>query len=97
MSRRAIPHSAKWLPMAQRQYDTESIPDHFALTLPMDCHRLGPTDVGSPAMTEIVAYSVTPTGQLWVRLANGCQRAATDREWLALWQTDPRLTLRLVH
>jgi hypothetical protein len=48
-------------------------------------------------MTEIVAYSVTPTGQLMVRLANGCQRAATDREWLALWQTDPSLTLRLVH
>lgn len=48
-------------------------------------------------MTEIVAYSVTPTGQLWVRLANGRQRAATDREWLALWQTDPSLTLRLVH
>lgn len=48
-------------------------------------------------MTEIVAYSVTRTGQLWVRLANGRERAATDREWLTLWQTDPRLTLHLVH
>lgn len=48
-------------------------------------------------MTEIVAYSVTKSGQLRVRLANGSERAATDREWLTLWQADPRLTLRLVH
>ena len=97
MRRRAIPHGDEWLPRPQWRYDAESIPDQFTLTLPLDHHTLGATDEGSPAMTEIVAYSVTPTGQLWVRLANGCQRAATDREWLALWQTDPSLTLRLVH
>lgn len=48
-------------------------------------------------MAHIVSYTLTPQGRLQVRLANGCERPATDREWLFLWQADPSLTLRLVH
>lgn len=48
-------------------------------------------------MTHIVSYTLTTDGTLRVRLLNGLERPATDREWLYLWQADPRLTLRLVH
>lgn len=48
-------------------------------------------------MAHIVSYTLSPEGTLRVRLADGCERVATDREWLFLWQADPRLTLRLVH
>lgn len=48
-------------------------------------------------MNEIASYRVSPTGSLIVILRNGHQREATASEWLALWRTDPRLTLKLVH
>ncbi|MGE5547610.1 MAG: hypothetical protein ACM33T_11970 [Solirubrobacterales bacterium] len=46
-------------------------------------------------MKDIVAYRVLSNGSLRVRLTSGRERAATAVEWLALWRTDPRLTLAL--
>lgn len=46
-------------------------------------------------MNEIVSYRVLPNGTVRVRVIGGRERDATPGEWLALWRTDPRLTIRL--
>lgn len=48
-------------------------------------------------MKSINEYSVGPNGTLWVKTDDGKVRKATDKEWLRIWQTDPRVTLRLAH
>lgn len=48
-------------------------------------------------MNEIESYRVSPNGSLRVKPRKGRERDATASEWLALWRSDPRLTLQLVH
>jgi hypothetical protein len=46
-------------------------------------------------MNDIQGYRLLPNGSLRVRTIHGRERDATAGEWLALWRTDPRLTLAL--
>lgn len=47
-------------------------------------------------MQGIVDYRIGRQGHLWVQMADGQVRRATEKEWLAIWQRDPALTLRLI-
>jgi hypothetical protein len=46
-------------------------------------------------MGKIVDYRVDERCRVVVRLANGRERLATNDEWLALWASDPALTVKL--
>lgn len=46
-------------------------------------------------MSHILSYRVLRNGTVRVRVVDGRERDATPGEWLALWRSDPRLTLRL--
>lgn len=44
-------------------------------------------------MGSICDYRIRGDGTLGVTLADGRERGATPSEWLALWKSDPRITL----
>lgn len=46
-------------------------------------------------MNDIQGYRLLANGSLRVRTVQGREREATPVEWLALWRSDPRLTLAL--
>lgn len=46
-------------------------------------------------MRKIIDYRVDDDCRVMVRLANGRERPATNEEWLALWASDPALTVKL--
>ncbi len=46
-------------------------------------------------MRKIIDYRVDENCRVVVRMPNGRERAATDEEWLALWASDPALTVKL--
>jgi hypothetical protein len=46
-------------------------------------------------MQKIIDYRVDEHCRVLVRLTNGRERCATDEEWLALWASNPALTVKL--
>ena len=46
-------------------------------------------------MKGIVDYRIEQDGRIRVRLENGGERWATDKEWLSIWQQDPCVTVQL--
>lgn len=46
-------------------------------------------------MNRVTAYSLSPTGVLWVLLEGGGRRPATKAEWLTIWRDHPFLVAPL--